>query len=49
MATTQQARHKLPSNLRANIKQTSKKRRQKSAGVKPFAQITQGLKPYMGQ
>jgi hypothetical protein len=23
--------------------------KQKSAGVKPFAQITQGLKPYMGQ
>ncbi len=23
--------------------------RQKSAGVKSFAQITQGLKPYMGQ
>lgn len=28
---------------------TSVGARQKSAGVKSFAQITQGLKPYMGQ
>jgi len=28
---------------------SSKRAQQKSAGVKSFAQITQGLKPYMGQ
>jgi len=33
----------------ANRTRATAAKKQKSSGVKPFVQITQGLKPYMGQ